>query len=109
MDKKRYFECDCHSVEHIFRISYLIDEPDEIYLESHLSNSNGFFTRIFVAIGYIFGYRSVYGDFDSIILNIPKIIELHKCLGEFIEENKKYEETKQKDGSISGNNNSQMG
>ncbi|MHA2280184.1 MAG: hypothetical protein ACXAC5_04845 [Promethearchaeota archaeon] len=106
MDKKKYFECDCYSIEHIFRISYLTDEPDEIYLEPHLSNSNGFFTRIGVAIGYIFGYRSAYGNFDSVILNAPKAIELHKCLGEFIEENRKYEEAKQEDGNISGDSSS---
>ena len=93
MDKKKYFECDCFSIEHIFRISYFSDDPDEIYLEPHLSNSNGFFTRILVAIKYIFGHRSKYGDFDSVILNVPKVVELHKCLGDFIEENRKHEET----------------
>jgi hypothetical protein len=102
MTIKKYFECDCFSIEHVFRISYLSDEPEEMYLEPHLSNTDGIIERVLTAIRYIFGHRSVYGDFDSVVLNIKKAKELHRCLGNFIEENKKYEETKQKDAGVSG-------
>jgi len=100
MDNKKYFECDCCSVEHTFRISYSETEPDEIYFEPHLSDTKSLIARFFIAIGYIFGHKSAYGDFDSIILNVPKIQKLYECLGKFLEENKKYEEAQQENGDV---------
>lgn len=67
--------CKCHSNEHIIIVDYF-EEDDEFYIDIHLTPLS-FFERIIHAIKYIFGYRSKYGDFDTIILgseDINKII-----------------------------------
>ena len=59
--------CVCHSPEHQMIISY--DEEDNLaYAEIHL-NPDTFFKRIKNAVKYIFGHRSIYGDFDEMIID----------------------------------------
>lgn len=57
-----FFECRCHSDEHLVVFHYDPDEGD-FYLEVHLSN-NSFYQRIWQAIKHIFGYKCKYGCFD---------------------------------------------
>ena len=91
VDKKVYIGCDCHSVEHITRFSYYEKDPHEIYLETHLTNYNNFWKRVWVAIKYIFGYRSKYGDFDCMILSPTSVNYMISEFNKFLEENIKYE------------------
>jgi len=91
MDKKVYLECSCHSIEHITRFSYSQIEPHEVYMETHLYNYMGFWKRIWVAIKYIFGYRSRYGDFDCLILSPPAVVNMRDSFNTFLKENDQYE------------------
>lgn len=64
----KLFICSCNSIEHQLVISYFIDEKDrEVYCSIHLIPESNIFKRIWKAIKYIFGHRSIYGDFDEFI------------------------------------------
>ncbi len=64
----KLFICACHSVEHQIVMSYFPDEDDkEVYCSIHLKTESNIFKRIWTAIKYIFGHRSIFGDFDSFI------------------------------------------
>lgn len=68
--KQKLFVCDCNSVEHQIVITYFSDEEyGEIYCSIHLQPEPNFLKRIRNAVKYIFGHRSIYGDFDEFILN----------------------------------------
>ena len=76
--QKHVVLCDCHSPEHQFII---IKDPrdQDVWLEIHLSQQPGFFNRLWIGLKYAFGYRSRYGDFDSILISPEdqaKIVEL---------------------------------
>ena len=74
---REIFVCDCHSLEHIYSMWYE-EDYNQLYIEPVLSTPDNFFLRVWVAIKYIFGYKSVYGPFDSLIINVddmPSIIE----------------------------------
>lgn len=62
--------CDCHSPEHHIQLHYWKNDDTvisrEVYLSIYLNSHNSFWKRIKIAIKYIFGYRSIYGDWDSI-------------------------------------------
>ena len=45
-------------------------EDNELYMEIHLSNYLSFFQRVKEGIKYIFGHKSDYGHFDSIIISV---------------------------------------
>ena len=78
--------CECSSTEH--QIVFMKDEDDGfIYCHIHLTPKT-FWERIKNGIKYIFGYRSIYGDFDEIILS-PKHKHKIKEMYEFLETNDK--------------------
>lgn len=74
------FLCECGSSEHQF-IMRLIDwEPDPKYIDPNPEENlmfslsvhlptQGFWRRLKRGIGYIFGYKCRYGDWDEILLN----------------------------------------
>lgn len=70
MEKNELFICECHNVEHQIVMSYFEDEK-EVYCNIYLNPERNVIKRIIHAIKYIFGHRSVYGDFDEFIFN-PK-------------------------------------
>lgn len=74
--------CKCESVEHQIIFSYFPEDEDErvVYMSVHLSPMYGFFKRIWVALKYIFGYRSMYGHFDDIIIGQKDSHKLVKIL-----------------------------
>lgn len=68
MDKQELFICACNSMEHQLIMSYCTDEEyKEVYCSVHLKPERNLFKRIWKAIKYIFGHRSIYGDFDEFI------------------------------------------
>ena len=73
------FICDCEDIEHQLVVSRDVDEK-ELTLSIHLSQYQNFFQRIWVAIKYVFGKKSVYGAWDVIILNEKKMIKLKNLI-----------------------------
>lgn len=67
MQERLHITCDCGSSEHQFTL-IKDTEDDEIWLETHLITYRNFFKRLWVGLKYAFGYKSKYGNFDSILL-----------------------------------------
>lgn len=73
-----YMECKCMSTEHILKF-YLDTKDVELCLDVHLANWLPWYKRAWRAVKYVLGYKSKYGDFDSIILkdeDINKLMDL---------------------------------
>lgn len=67
--RHEHFECICDSEEHALRITYFVDEwnnmdEDEVYFSVHMEANGGFWTRVKNAVKYIFGYDCKYGHFE---------------------------------------------
>ena len=83
-DKNREFIlCECYSFDHVWHLFY--DEDDDLlYVTSHLRTGN-IFKRIIVAIKYVLGYRSRFGEFDEFLIGedqANKVIKLLSRIGD---------------------------
>jgi hypothetical protein len=63
----RYICCACHTDEHVIRLIWEEDYPNEIFLHYHLVPAP-FFNRIWIAIKYVFGFKSKYGMFGEFVI-----------------------------------------
>ena len=77
----RYVECCCTAAEHIlrFRIDELYEDLPTLYLEVQLNPNVKFFKRVWLAIKYIFGWKSRYGNWleaEFIGNDVEKLIEV---------------------------------
>lgn len=65
----KLFICSCNSVEHQLIMTYFTDDDgeEEVYCSVHLKPESNIFKRVWKAVKYIFGHRSIYGDFDEFI------------------------------------------
>ena len=66
----KYFECACFSPEHTIRF-VIDDDPEDscLYLEVQLIQYRNIFKRVWVAVKYIFGFRSRCGHWDCWLLD----------------------------------------
>jgi hypothetical protein len=67
--------CACHSRDHTAYFDYF-EEDGELYLTIHLSESRGFWKRLWYGLKYAFGYQSRFGAWDEIVIrweDTPKI------------------------------------
>jgi hypothetical protein len=65
----------CCSLEHQIVISL---NKGLVVVQIHLKNYRNVFKRIWVALKYIFGYKSKYGDWDEMLLDeghVPQLTE----------------------------------
>jgi hypothetical protein len=64
--------CDCHSNEHHIQLHYWKNNDNcfsrEVYISPFLNTHRNFFKRVRVAIGYIFGYKCAYGQWDGMVV-----------------------------------------
>ena len=70
---EKFLSCECHSDEHTLRFAY--DEDGDLYTSVYLNQYRGFWKRVLVAIKYVFGYKSRYGDWDCFVANSPEKIK----------------------------------
>jgi len=78
-NETEFFECDCHSDEHTIKFVY-DEENNEFYLSVYLNQYRNLLQRIWVAIKYVFGYKSRYGDWDCWTLQEQDVVRLKKVL-----------------------------
>lgn len=80
-ERRETLICYCNSEEHQFSFVWFEDEQGkgEVFMEIHLT-PNTFWERLKNAIKYILGYRSVYGDFDEVILKKEDVHKLEKVV-----------------------------
>jgi len=74
--ERTLFTCECSSLQHMFVIS----QDDEYICLEILLSKKSFFSRLKRAIGYVFGKRSKYGDFEEILLGPDKCQKLGEIL-----------------------------
>lgn len=80
--KEHIFVCDCHRLDHMFKLSF-DSEDGELYLTCHLNTYNSFFKRIIIGIKYIFGYKSRFGNFDEVVVNVNDKDKLFEIVNAF--------------------------
>lgn len=73
--------CQCSDPAHQLVLFY-DDTPDEptVYASVHLAPERNFFKRFLRGIRYIFGRRSVFGDFDEIVLRPEDAYKLQEAV-----------------------------
>lgn len=77
--------CQCHSIEHQISFNWVEYEgieselEKEVYMDVHLTPLS-FWQRLKHGIKYIFGYRSMYGDFDEFIFKKEDAYKLEKVV-----------------------------
>lgn len=82
--KTEIFKCECQTHDHHFFLTENLEDK-VLYLSVHLSPLYSLFKRINLAVKYIFGFRSRFGDYSETILNIEEIKELRDSLNDFLE------------------------
>jgi len=76
--------CKCHSLEH--QVVFWYDEEwNELYCEPHLTTNESFFKRLWRGLRYAFGYKSQYGDWDSVTFKNEDLILLRDHLNKHID------------------------
>ena len=87
-EQRTFVLCDCGCDEHQMIIHK--DDSDnykEVIISMHLTTYRNIFKRIWVAIKYIFGYKSKYGHWDSLIITDRNYKPLKDAI-DFIEQSK---------------------
>jgi hypothetical protein len=83
MEEPKYFECRCHSPEHLLRLWF--DDEDDfpcVYLSVFLDNAP-WHRRLWLGLKYILGYKCRYGHFDEFLLrpeDADRMIEMLEAL-----------------------------
>lgn len=67
-DEQMLLTCKCGDPDHNLIIGYNND-GSEVFVAVHLVREPNVFKRAWIALKYIFGRRSIYGDFDEIVLS----------------------------------------
>ena len=87
MLRKKYIDCTCEDISHTLRYKFFDDETEEclhlLYIDVYLDRTK-WYKRIWRGLKYIFGHRSIYGDFTEIIYDMEKVKELKTFLDAYI-------------------------
>jgi hypothetical protein len=70
--KRTLYVCQCGSLEHTL---FVCAEEEDFFLEVHLAPLP-FWQRVRNAVGYVFGRRSRYGDFEEVLLSPEDAVDL---------------------------------
>ena len=87
--RHEHFECICDSEEHSMRVTYFVDEwdgmeEDEVYISLYLAD-RGFWYRLWHGVKYIFGYKSLYGDYQCITIQRQDAERLRDLMNRYID------------------------
>jgi len=85
--ERETFYCACHSYDHQFSLAIddwdLSQNKEELIVTVSLCDSKPFFIRIWLAIKYIFGFRSRYGMFADIQVQLKDKERLLNIINEW--------------------------
>lgn len=65
-----YIECECTDIAHLVRIT--VDPSDDwskLRIEVTLNRYRGFWSRLWLAVRYVFGYQSQYGAYSETLVS----------------------------------------
>ena len=77
------FICECGDPSHQFIIAADPDTKEGgpyVFISVHLNREHNIFKRIWTASKYVFGRRSIYGDFDEVIIDPNDADKLQKVV-----------------------------
>jgi len=79
-----FIRCSCGACEHQ---AIITADPDDglVLVEFHLVTWQNILRRLWVAIRYVFGYRSRYGAWDELVMDREQVAELREYLDKFLE------------------------
>ena len=66
-ENTEFMGCACHSPEHVMQLMLWTEEPKMLCIYMCL-NPEVWYKRIWLAIKYIFGYKSRFGHFDEFMI-----------------------------------------
>jgi hypothetical protein len=76
-----HLECFCNSPEHIVRF---VNDPDDhtnaFYIEIQLNDRYTFLKKCWVALKYIFGYKSKFGHWDCVTVSHEECVNLKRFI-----------------------------
>ena len=84
--KRHVLICDCGDYEHQVVFSFP-DDDREMFCAPHLTTWKNPLRRLWVAIRYVFGYRSQFGAWDELVMTEQGVRELRAFLDKFLGEN----------------------
>ena len=82
VEDREIFICDCYSLEHQV-IFWYDDEDSSLYCQPHLTTHRNFFKRLWRGLKYAFGYKSRFGDWDSVIFKDEDLNRLRNYLNKY--------------------------
>ena len=82
--KELFVRCACHSADHQVVFSYDPLDPDDVYMEVHLTDYDYWWQRVWRAVHYIFGRPCRYGDWDEVLIGPDKAQEIQAFLHDFL-------------------------
>jgi hypothetical protein len=67
--------CNCSSLEHhlIFHFDPELGSNDLMFVNMNLNHYLPWYKRILRAVGYVFGRKSRYGDYDEVVLTREQV------------------------------------
>jgi hypothetical protein len=83
MEDPKYFECQCHSAEHVLRTWFDDDEDYPCIYMSVFLGAEPWHRRLWLGLKYILGYKCRYGHFDEFLLrpeDADRMIEMLEAL-----------------------------
>lgn len=78
-ENEKFLICACNSIEHQAFFWYDGDDK-QLYVTLHLQNHKGFFKRLLHGLKYIFGHKSIYGEWDEFLFKENDVKEFKKFL-----------------------------
>lgn len=77
--QKLYLDCQCECLEHVIRLQY-DPENGDINLDVHLTMHEKWYQRVWLAIRYVFGFRSKFGEYDCTMLKVTDYVAVRKMM-----------------------------
>lgn len=84
-DTYEIFVCDCSDASHniIFQLWEWGDEHPELSVHVNLGDYPSFWRRVWLAVRYIFGYKSKYGQYDVMTIRVEDLPRMMSLLENF--------------------------
>jgi hypothetical protein len=92
---EKFLNCICHSPSHIIKLQIYnwqknnISSDIDLSVSVHISPEQSIFKRIWIAIKYIFGHQSEFGEFAEILLDESKTKEIKEFLDFYLDSKEK--------------------
>ena len=83
-----YLECDCGDAAHLIKFTFVAEDYEDpyVYMATQMSPRHRWYTRIWLAVRYIFGGQSRFGYWECTSLDCEKLKALNTFISNSITE-----------------------